>query len=411
LSDSSQGLFQQGKAPKRVVIRAGDEDRGQSWEEAKSADYVIMSIPMVRQSTDGVSHEELAQQIGADYFIIDEAHNVRSPHAEKKRKSKDPTQKDKMSRTDAERIFRISQCDSIRNGHLVSMTATPVFNTVLDLATQLRLLNAGQDRTRGSAIPEGIDFNNIQGLARSIAKNHTRLVRNLLRLRMLHRNTQDCLPVGTKLEIEPPTSVELSPLARACYDAIVEDPFYTASEKLEILRSLCMRLSRNGEMTGSGDAKYRALQAKSAEYFAELEAEGEPNGKVLVLGSGPARGVTRDYQSNKDPQTSAVDSYMAGRFRREHGSDGIRTIILDGDDTDTRPLPHPEHRGEWLDTDGASMTKTRRIIADCREHDGKSEFFTRTDTSGQGIDLSFMHRIINLHPYSEESTDVGRSGT
>lgn len=418
LTDVNGGYFKEGEKPHVVFIRPGDPKREQAWQEARRADYVVCSIELLRESTKindpefaatlgvapgtNVSHERLAQYIEADTFGIDEAHNVKNPDGK-----------------DTDRIFAISQTESIRDGYTVVMTATPVYNTVRDIAAQLRLLNAGQDRLKDAeGIPKDIEFSDIKQLTNAIARNHSRLVRNLLLLRMLRRETKDTLPVGTTKEIEPPSVVEFSPLEQARYDALYEDPFWDASDKIEELRRFCVHgghdeFEENQGLAGS--TKFNQVMDYVREMIAEYR--GNPaihNGKIL-LGvprgvGGLARGVTRDWDDNNDPVTSNQEAYLAGRIREELAKEGIPVFILDGAATKSNaPL---RVKGEiQYDIDGAPLTPKRKIIADCREHDGPAILMLRTDVGGEGIDLSFIARGAMITPtsvQSEEDQLVGR---
>ncbi len=382
LTDKNGGYFKEGHAPKVVVIRPSSPKyprTSEIWEDAKSADYVIMSIEMTREETDGKRNEDWVKEIGANFMVLDEAHNVRNPDG-----------------ADTERIFRISQSESIRNGHLVVSTGTPVYNTIRDIAAQLRLLNAGQQRIMDAeGIPKGLDFSNIKELSNAIARNHTRLVRNLLLLRMLARDTEDCLPVGTNLEVPEPREDPLLPLERAKYDAIFENPFLDANEKIRALRNLCMQST----------AKYNQVLNATREVIEEHRQNPQSHpGKVLLAATGDAKGVTRDFNDDNDPETSDIDAYMAGKLRRELGEeDNVPVVILDGEQTGSTPL---RENGKMVyDIDGAPLTKTRQKIAESRDPRGPAVLVLRTDVGGEGIDLSYMARGFMIAPTSVKSEE------
>jgi len=160
----------------------------------------------------------------------------------------------------------------------------------------MRLLNANQQRNEIDEVEKKdkkkIDFTNLRALARSITRNHTRLVRNLLLLRMLKRPTEDCLPVGTNIDIEPPLSSALNPIEQATYDAIFDDPFFTASEKILLMRRICMHDNRDNpkfKSPGTGEAKYTELCSSIDEFLGELkENQDTHSGKILVASTGHA---------------------------------------------------------------------------------------------------------------------------
>lgn len=400
LTDRKGGYFKKDQAPKVVVIRKGKEGREQKWEEAKNADYVIMSIQMSRHETGGKSHVERAKEIGADFFVLDEAHNVRNPKGE-----------------DTENIFQISQCDSIRNGYTVVSTATPIYNTAKDIAALIRLLNAGQDRPR-MGVPPDLDFSNIDQLSRAISGNHTRLVRNLLMLRTLRREGNDCLPVGTKLVKDAPTAVALSPLEQAVYDALKEDdPFFTATQKLHALRGICLRPQKYcTDLTLRQSTKYKqVLEAVRRRHADWLANPGTRSGKMLIaiprIG-GFARGTTRDDHDSSDPLSSDSENYIAGLLRKDLEPDGIPVSILDGKTSGTSPIYDRKSKKRHEDKDGGWLTKSKKVIASTRDHDGFAVQVMRTDVGGEGIDLTFISDVEVLSPpsvHSEETQVIGRA--
>jgi hypothetical protein len=255
LSDCNGGCFESGQPPNVAYIENG----AKNWEAAFEADYVVMSVEMSRGGTvvgdhsklrdhpdnalarrldvepgTRVPHERLAQALQADFFALDEAHNVRNPQGD-----------------DTDRIYRISQTESILAGHLMLLTGTPIPNTIRDIASQLRLLYAGREEV------EGIDITDLSALTRALRRGHPLLTRNLLVRRMLRRNTQDCLPVTTHFEREV-QEADLSTVERAQYDAIVHCPFYEAPERIQVQSNSCS----DGE--SSPEAKIRS-QWKTAE--------------------------------------------------------------------------------------------------------------------------------------------------
>lgn len=393
LNDKEEGYFKEGQAPKVTAIRTGKSGRMEKWEEAKNSDYVIMSIEMSRRSTDGKTHTELARELGADFFVIDEAHNVRNPRGE-----------------DTENIFQISQCDSIRNGHLVVSTATPIYNTAKDIAALIRLLNAGQERIRHTlGVPPDLNFSDISQLSHAISGNHTRLVRNLLMLRTIRREGNDCLPVGTQLIQEPLSVAQFSPIERAAYDAIRDDEFYSPTEKIRMLRRFCSQPSKFCEdMSPAQSTKYRQLKAAIIRRLDEHAKDPtKSSGKILIgitRSGGFAKGITRDFNDDSNPDTSDTDAYLIGLLRKELMAErGVPVMILDGKVSGNTPLKNRKNGEKLRDKGGAWMTKSRKIIAACRDHDGPAILALRTDVGGEGIDLSWISDVEVISPPSVRS--------
>ncbi len=400
LTDKKGGYFVQGQKPKVVVIRSKDEHREQTWEEAKTADYVIMSIEMSRRETAGENHVDRAREIGADFYVVDEAHNVRNPKG-----------------NDVENIFQIGQSESIQNGFTVAASATPVYNTIKDIAAQIRLLNAGQERLNNAeGLPQGIDFSDIKEITRAISQNHTRLVRNLLKRRMLRRSVNDCLPTGTELIKLEPVETPLSPLEQAIYDAILEDPFYSPTEKIHALQCACTHAKEGFNSSGViGATKYKQILNAILERAEACRAEpGKFSGKIILVLPRliDARGISRDYSpglGNNDPLTSDTNSYMLGVLRKELELHDISLDILDGSNSNA-DIQYDSTNTMLFDGDGAPLTGTRAIIKKFREDDRISVLGVRTDVGGEGIDLSFADETIFACPTSVKSEEDQQDG-
>ncbi|HLC66245.1 MAG TPA: SNF2-related protein, partial [Candidatus Nanoarchaeia archaeon] len=129
LCNNDNGYFRHDQTPKVAIINGTPHERTYQWEAARNADYVVIGIEMSKESTDAISHEEWIHELGADFLVIDEVHNIR-------RASKKDT-------TDTQRIYRISQGKSVR--YRVLLSGTPIPNNRKDIASQIRLLNACPD--------------------------------------------------------------------------------------------------------------------------------------------------------------------------------------------------------------------------------------------------------------------------
>jgi SAM-dependent methyltransferase len=341
LSDNDGGYFEDGHAPSVAFIESENKEEG--WEKARNADYVVMSIEMSRSKTNGTSHEQMAKELGVDFFAVDEAHNVKNPQGE-----------------DTERIFRMSQTQEILDGHLVLLTGTPVPNTIRDIAAQLRLLYTGREEVNGD-----LDFANLDKLTAAILKSHPLVVRNLLLPRMLRRTEQQSLPVEAKLYREV-VETELSPVEEAMYESILDCPFYEASEKIRMLRQLCLRT----------ETKYKQVCQEIENILTEpTDPENEEPVKIVIAESWFARGVTRDQQHKNDPNDSVIDEYIAGRLREDY--DGlVKVFILDGNNSSQR----------------------EQILTEFKECPEPAVLVTLTTVAGEGLDMSYASHGILLAP-------------
>ncbi|MDP7247474.1 MAG: SNF2-related protein [Candidatus Peribacteraceae bacterium] len=384
--------------PNVAVIHPNN--RAERWKEWKKAfeesEYVLMSYSMARHSTPindqtfadklgvelgaDVLNEELAKRVGADFMTMDESHYLRKPGG-----------------ADHERAFRISQCDTVKEGYMVLATATPIYNTIDDVAASLRFLNAGQDRSKTPGVPGGketVDFSNIKSIRDAIRDKHTRLVRNLLSLRMLRRETEDSLPVGFAPNVQEPHYAELNEYRRALYEAIREDPFFDATEKIHEL----------WKQSAMSPEKEQQLIDVIVEDIKQARASGTSPVRISFGMTGDAKGMTRDFGTDEEralksadkitgsnnPETSDTNAYIVGRIRKRLAEENIETFILDGTNTGGDPLFGGDGAA-LIDNDGASMTATRKVIAEYRDCERDAVLFARTDTVGVGIDLSCVH--------------------
>ena len=336
LSDSEDGCFEEGNKPNAVIIESGNKD----WVAAKQAEYVVMSIEMARHNTDGKSHEELAKELEADFFVLDEAHNVKNPDGE-----------------DTDRIFRMSQTPSTLNGYLTLLTGTPIPNTLRDLAAQIRLLYAGREEI------DGVNIQDVNLLANSIMRGHPLMVRNLLLPKMLRRTSEQSLPVDTELHREVVTD-QLSPVEQAIYDSIRDCPFYEATEKIHLLRLICLR----------SETKYQALRTQVDDWLLADDTSVSPK-KITIASSWFAKGVTRDFQNDHDVETSNAEEYIVGRLRKDYEGTA-RVFVLDGNNS-----RHLES-----------------IIQEFRECSEPALLVTLTSVAGEGLDLSFSSHSVVLAP-------------
>lgn len=393
LSSENGGYFKpdlpKDQQPKVVVIPAGAGDEGmaakkKAWEDAKTADYVIVTNARLRTSKKmrvkrpDYDPVEKAKEIGANCLCIDEAHNFRNPKGK-----------------DTENVFEISQCDSLREGSLIINTATPIYNTMDDIAAQLRLLHTGTDSMtpEQAGLPAKIDFCNLQQLARVIKKNRAGVVRNMLLLRMLRRKLAQCLPVGTKLEHEPPVVAELTPWERAYYDTVLDYPFMDCGEKIQALSRACLHLPLygNDQESAIGETKYRQLCDQAEKYLADSKS-----GKIVIFHTGLAEGVTR-FNGTNDPAAGNEHRYVAGRMRADFEKKNVGTFILDGTTTGNKPLVDAEGNLR-RDIDNAYMNLTRQVLAQFRDDPRKGILFLLAEVGGEGIAITAADRVLWTSP-------------
>ena len=292
LSTGEGGYFLEGNLPKVAFIDGSRE----SWQQARRADYVVISLERSRRETAGRPNAEWIMSLGCDLLVVDEAHNAKS-----------------LTGSDTERLYKIAQSESIRSGYLLLLSGTPVPNSLRDIAAQIRLLYAGREEIAGC------DVETLQTLAKEVTASHPLLVRNLLVRRMLRRKTEDCLPVGQCYTREL-VSCELNQLERARYDVYLENPFLSATEKIRTLRQLCLQ----------SESKFELLKTAIERALERPKYLGSPNSpKILVAETHYARGVTRDESNLRAEQELGLESYLGERLRNEF-SGKLKLFVLDG---------------------------------------------------------------------------------
>jgi len=162
-------------------------------------------------------------------------------------------------------------------------------------------------------------------LSRRIMKTNTQLARNLLVRRMLRRRTEDCLPVGCDFSRET-IITELNGVEQAFYDAIVDDPFFTASEKMEWLRRQCLE----------SETKYDLLRAAVQNVLERpkyKKAKQPP--KMIIAESSYAKGITRDHRDERNDQKAGAETYMLNRLKNDLG-DSVEIFVLDRNNSSKR---------------------------------------------------------------------------
>lgn len=375
--------------PKVVVIPTGSGDEGMqkkkdAWEKAKTADYVIVTNARLRTTKKGRAlHPDYdpvqkAKEIGANCLCIDEAHNFRNPNGK-----------------DTSNVFEITQCDSLKDGQVIINTATPIYNTMDDIAAQLRILHTGSSgmTAEQAGLPSKVDFRNLPQLAHCIKKNRAGAVRNMLLLRMLRRKLSHCLPVGTALEAEPPVKAELSDWERAYYDSVLHYPFMDGGEKIQALSRACLHppLYGDGDESHVGETKYRQIHDQAVKYLSESKS-----GKIVIFHTGLAEGVTR-FNGTNDPAAGNQHRYVAGRLRVDFGKENVGTFILDGTNTGNTPLVNAD--GELQkDIDNAYLNLTRQVLRDFRDDPRQGILFLLAEVGGEGIAITCADRVLWTSP-------------
>ena len=326
LSNGEVGYFKKGQEPKVTIIEKDNKD----WGAAAEAEYVVISLEMTRGKTDKISNEQHLKELAFDMLIFDEAHNAKN-----------------VTGSDTARIFSISQSKTIINGHLMLLSGTPVPNTIVDLAAQLRLLYANREEV------SGVNIEDIREVSKHILKSPPLLVRNLLIRRMMRRKTEDCLPVGCDYERQV-FPISFNPLQQALYNSTVENPFFTATEKIGRLRRDCL------------EAKYDHIKSAVERVLndSKYTAAHRPP-KMVIAESAYAKGFTRDREDNRQKEGLGKETYIASRLANEYG-DTLEIFILDG----------------------KSSQRREQILLDFAECKTPAALITLVSVSGEGLNIT-----------------------
>lgn len=393
LSDLDGGYFRKGQAPKVAIMNGDPGKRREQWEAAKKADYVVMGIEMSRGGTECASHEDLLRELGADTLIVDEVHNAKNVNGK--------------DSSDTERIYRISQSPSLKYRLLLS--GTPIPNHRRDIAAQLRLLHADaevEDQHIDSSIEVfeafienapvstadariiarqdipparnglgSINFHDVGHLTKMIEGCDTPITQHYLLPYLYRIRAKDCLPVEAKLLPIIEDRYDLTPEERMHYNNVLEDDSMGLMQKLHQLRRICLHPNAMQGARRTGASKRRRME----HWIDTFMREKGHSGKIVVTDPDYKRGVTKG------------DDSLAENLFERYAKEGIPIFILDGDETGNQELKEK-------DIDGTPMTKTKKIIARFRDHQGPAILLAQMDTVREGIDLSFVSRAIQLSP-------------
>lgn len=341
LSSGPQGLFRPGHEPTVAFIGPGAKD----WDSAARADYLVATIGVLRgkRTSPGETLTHL-KSIGADFFIFDEAHSAKS---------------DKRRARDTERIYELSQADSILQGHLILLSGTPIPNTLRDISAQIRLLMAGRRD------PGNLEIHNLSTLTKQLLQAPPLVVRNLLVRQMLRRKTEECLPVGCELRRDE-VRIQLGPVERERYRDIVADPLYDPHKKLVRLRRECLH----------SEAKFKAVEQAILDSLSSSKyvSAGVP-AKVVVAESGFKAGITRATKVEESADTWKLQEALVSRLQRTLAG-RAHIFVLDGSNSHLRD----------------------QIIGDFSAFPGPAVLLTLASVSGEGINLTCAADAILLSP-------------
>ncbi|MBP9773058.1 MAG: methyltransferase domain-containing protein [Candidatus Peribacteraceae bacterium] len=395
LCNSDSGYFRHDYTPSVAVINGNPQERRDQWEAAKSADYVVIGTEMSQESTDIISHEEWIKSLGADFMVIDEVHNLR-------RSSSKAT-------TGTQRIFRISQADSIR--YTVLLSGTPIPNNRKDIAAQIRLLNAQTDTRKTAQGIEAfqaflqkapvsaedrklldkldaenkddpnaigtIDFHQLNHIVHMINRRDVSLTQQFLLPFLYRPKTQECLPVGTVLHPLIEDVYNLTPKEQVTYDEALTKELAPIM-KIQSLQRICLHSNAVEDAPHTGDAKFERL----THWINTFLAEKDHNRKIVVASPHFVEGVTQGHD----------DGILLRKLDKEYGPKGVRIFMLDG------PTGGHKEYKTLTDADGSALSRTKKILAEFRDCNEPAILLSQMDVIREGIDLSFASRGILLAP-------------
>ncbi|HRH31919.1 MAG TPA: SNF2-related protein [bacterium] len=254
LSDDQErkGYFKEGLAPRVLVINSP-----QDFDLAEGGDYDYVII----------SHERLNERnmpglasLQFDMLVVDEAHKMKA-----------------ISGKRSDRLLELARQVEGENKYLALLTATPAPNRVQDLAVSLKLLYPSE---YAEITP--------RALAKQIIHGDVLDLRERLLQRMQMKSLEDSVempPLRERLEI-----VQLSPLEKDVYNAIVEDDELESTEKFSILRKFLLNARQFDPTPGLESAKVRELRESLVEKLAT-------HSKIVVFVNDYIEGIIRGKDS------------------------------------------------------------------------------------------------------------------
>lgn len=415
LTTNKEGYFI--TEPKVAIINSTARMRAEDWQIAQDAEYIVLGMEMSRSSTDGVSHEELVNQLKIDTVIIDEQHNAKNTNGKES--------------SDTERIYRMV-CQNPTIKHRVLLSGTPIPNHPKDLAAAIRLLHAQSDEYEmpwyqpidlfesfinqapiSTADAEiiakkkaqekkvthsfgSINFHDIGQIVRMIETCEEPITQHFLLPYLYRIDAADSLPIRAKMMPIIEDEYELSPIERMYYERIVyagtweeiadivprkennkknaEDAL-TIFDKSHLLRRICLHSHALPGIAQTGLSKKNRLYYWLDKSF----AEDSHDGKIAIASPLYKRGITKGEHA------------LINDLRARYETEGVAVFILDGDESGNEDLKE-------MDEDGTPMTRTKKVIAKVRDYPGKAILLTQMGVVKEGVDLSFIARAITLAP-------------
>ncbi|MDD5469515.1 MAG: SNF2-related protein [Candidatus Peribacteraceae bacterium] len=355
LSDDPEcGYFKSGQSRKVVVI-SSKQKRAHQWEQARDADYVVISIEMCRKETQGLPHREWIKQLHPEILIIDEGHRIKNT--------------EERENSDRAIIMDVAQHCPIR----ICNSATPIENTTVDLAAAIQLMNIepegappselhhafdayiercadNGDREILATLPDltngppyrDVDFRDVRLLRSMIDRGNP--ICPMSFLPHFYRPPQAvCLPIASRLEVTDEIC-DPSPREQVAYDQVRSRRNINAIHKMQRLLRTMLHPYALPENPHTGESKFRAACRWLDRFY-------DDEGKTHVVFSSPVfkKGVTRDTDY-------AADTNLFEQFRQRYEALGVTVVRLDGQNSGHVAMPNAPLMN------GQPATRTQQII-------------------------------------------------
>lgn len=324
LSDNGGGYFRRGFAPKVLVIH---EPHDIARAATEKYDYIIVAQEKMNEG-----NMRGLNQMRFDMLIVDEVHKLKAPGGKR-----------------SNRLLELAKKVEGEGKYLALLSATPAPNRIEDLAVTLKLL-----------YPDEYEEVSSRALARQIVNAEDVLdLRERLLQRMQMKLLEDSVempPLEEKVDV-----IDLSPIEREIYNAIIEDDELEPTEKLHLLRLFLLNPHLFDPTPGLEGTKIAHLGN-------ELQQEFQTHNKIVVFVNGYIEGVIRGE----------------GNIISELGLDpSIQVFAIHGENRDERV----------------------GIQRQFTESEGKVLLLVSGQTSDVGVDFSVGESV---HFYNEPWTEYDR---
>lgn len=367
-----------------MMIIDGNVKKKNFIEELKAKNWIIVNYEQLptKIKIDGKEKTlaEALSEIGFDYTILDEVHEVKSKRLITKGGDEKMPQ---LTYSAAARIMALQKDENGRFRPLCLLSGTPIPDNMEDYAIPYHLLMPER-------CPRPEEFEKLY-------ENNPRILYTFTTEKTLRRKSRDITDL-----LEPDEEyldLELDPIQRAIHDYIINyRPKNYNSERVKSLvdprlvdPQILREIGLLGQVTINNSAKYNKLE----EILTSDDGPISNGEKIVIFSSFFKKGITREHKSLKNKYLSlglseayeklelekSLDYRLKEKIKEKLGKD-IQIEILDGE---VSPLKKRN-----------KLSARDKVLKRFRENPDSMILICTTDTGGQSLDLSNATYAIHL---------------